>query len=627
MANNTTAERSAPTDAGHKPNKLNVFVSYSRQDTKFVDRLQVALGSQGIEAFVDRRDIEKAEEWWARIKQLIGQADTIVFTLSPGSVDSKICNEEVEYAEKLNKRFVPIVARDLEGRTPPPALARLNYIFFIPNATAGASGDFDAALSELVRALETDIPWIREHTRLGVLAERWEARRRPKELLLRGAELIAAETWLTTRPSKAPDPTDLHRALITLSRGAATTRQRLTLVGSLFIAAIGFGLAGLAYWQRGIAQQQSIIAKTEAVRAERNFKSAQVALDGVVYEIAQGLQHVDGMRADTVRRILLQAEIAVDRLASATEKDDPEVRGIQGAMFAQFSDTYLKLGSLQLAAEYARKATEIYRTLSANDRSNTHWQDELTKTIQRVARALNAQGETDGALAAYRESLDLIRQLAAREPQNESFQSTLASSLGGIGDLLLERGEVEESLNNYREKFGIVGALSTTKPENVNLKQELARTGASIGRAEKRAGNLGEAESAFRQSLTMMRALRANDPANTEWQSGVAALLAAVGDVLQAEGRSEDALAAFRENLEIERALAAKDPGNTPWQTDLILALWRLAAVGDNSGARWTEALVILNQLKSQDRLTANQLQWIPTIEQELMQIGQARKQ
>src|SRR5262249_7186778 len=159
---------------------------------------------------------------------------------------SKVCKDEVEFAEKLNKRFVPIVARDLEGRTAPAALSRLNYIFFIPNPAVRASGDFDEAVNQLVRALETDIPWIREHTRLGALAERWEVRKRPTELLLRGAELNAAETWLTSRPEKAPDPTDAHRALITLSRRAAISRQRLALAGSLVAAVVGLALAGLA---------------------------------------------------------------------------------------------------------------------------------------------------------------------------------------------------------------------------------------------------------------------------------------------------------------------------------------------------------------------------------------------
>jgi WD40 repeat protein len=257
--------------------KLNVFISYSRQDIAFVDRLQAAIAAHGIEAFVDREYIEKSEEWWVRIKQLITDADTFVFVLSPGSVDSAVCKDEVAFAEKLNKRFVPIVARDLEGREVPAALARLNYIFFIPNATADASGDFDATVSDLVRALETDIPWIRDHTRLGALAERWEAQKRPSDLLLRGAELNAAETWLTTRPDKAPDPTDAHRAFLTESRKAATRRQRMIVGLSVAAAMVAAALAGIANWQRGVAVQN----EARAMKSEAAAKASELrAIEG-----------------------------------------------------------------------------------------------------------------------------------------------------------------------------------------------------------------------------------------------------------------------------------------------------------------------------------------------------------
>jgi WD40 repeat protein len=254
-----SAERQTP--------KLKVFISYSRQDMAFVDRLEAVLADSGVETFVDRTAIAKGEEWWDRIRQLITEADTIVFVLSPGSVDSTICNDEVKFAEKLNKRFVPIVARDLEERTVPATLARLNYIFFIPHPAASASGDFDAAVRDLVQTLETDILWIREHTRLGALAERWQAQQRPSDLLLRGAELNAAETWLTMRPQKAPNPTEAHHALITLSRQAATQRQRAVVGVSLAAAVVCLTLAGVAMWQRSIALKNEAQADHERNQA------------------------------------------------------------------------------------------------------------------------------------------------------------------------------------------------------------------------------------------------------------------------------------------------------------------------------------------------------------------------
>jgi hypothetical protein len=81
-------------------------------------------------------------------------------------------------------------------------------------------------------------------------------------------------TWPTTRPEKAPDPTDAHRALITISRRAATRRQRLTLAGSLVTAVVGIGLAGLAYWQRGVAVQQEEIAQVQRKSAEEQRRVA-----------------------------------------------------------------------------------------------------------------------------------------------------------------------------------------------------------------------------------------------------------------------------------------------------------------------------------------------------------------
>jgi hypothetical protein len=53
-----------------------VFVSYSRQDMAFVDELDSALSARGIKTLIDRTDIEKSADWWERIQQLIGQADT-----------------------------------------------------------------------------------------------------------------------------------------------------------------------------------------------------------------------------------------------------------------------------------------------------------------------------------------------------------------------------------------------------------------------------------------------------------------------------------------------------------------------------------------------------------------------
>jgi hypothetical protein len=267
--------------------ELKVFISYSRRDAlAFVDRLQPALAKHGVDAYVDREDIEKGEEWWERIEQLITEADTVIFVMTPGSTNSEICHRELDFAERVKKRFLPVIAVDITGQTAPAPIARLNYIFFIENANAGASGNFEEAVGELIEALNTDIAWIREHTRIGALAHRWEKRERPDEMLLRGAELAVGEIWLTGRPKNAPDPTTAHIAFITQSRRAATRRQRMTLGISLAVTAVALGLAAFAWMQRREAITQRQVALQ---RVDDLCKSWRVTTEWIEANIPGGI--------------------------------------------------------------------------------------------------------------------------------------------------------------------------------------------------------------------------------------------------------------------------------------------------------------------------------------------------
>jgi hypothetical protein len=110
--------------------KARVFISYSRKDMAFADKLETTLKVRGLEVLIDRQEIYAFEDWWKRIQSLIGQSDTVVFVLSPDSVKSEVAFKEIVYAASLNKRFAPIVCRRVEDAAVPEALRRLNFIFF-----------------------------------------------------------------------------------------------------------------------------------------------------------------------------------------------------------------------------------------------------------------------------------------------------------------------------------------------------------------------------------------------------------------------------------------------------------------------------------------------------------------
>jgi WD40 repeat protein len=194
---------------------LRVFISYARRDaSEFAEELLNGLEVAGFDAFLDRHDIEAGVDWEARLGGLIESADTVVFVISPAAVSSDRCGWEVRKAEQLSKRVIPVVLLDVPEQQTPHGLKRLNYISF----TEGNS--YSLKLGELARALRVDFEWIREHTRLGEMARRWQARDRNAVLLLRGGELDAARAWLAAWKAPAPEPTDLHRAFINESETA-----------------------------------------------------------------------------------------------------------------------------------------------------------------------------------------------------------------------------------------------------------------------------------------------------------------------------------------------------------------------------------------------------------------------
>src|SRR5262245_35128615 len=204
--------------------KLRVFISYSRDDAGFADQLEAALDAYGFETSIDRHGVSGGEEWKSRLGNLISEADTVVFVLTPTSASSPICSWEVEEAVRLGKRILPANWRPLEGASPPPQLRERNYICFYDNPKEPGSG-FGTGLAKLVAALNTDFDWLRDHTRYLQRATEWDRGGRPANRLLSGDDIREAKEWAARRPKNAPEPTALELDFIRASEDEAEARS------------------------------------------------------------------------------------------------------------------------------------------------------------------------------------------------------------------------------------------------------------------------------------------------------------------------------------------------------------------------------------------------------------------
>ena len=214
--------------------------------------LHDALVERQRDIWVDWEDIPLTADWLKEIFAAIEAANTFVFVISPDSVASEVCGSELAHAVKHNKRLVPIVRRDVDAKTVPPALAALNWVFF------RATDPFASALEALLKAIDTDLEWVRAHTRLLVRAIEWDAKRRNNSFLLRGSDLRTAEQWLAASGAKEPSPTQLQKDYIRASREDATRRQRLT-IGIVAVGLLVACVLGLLAWNAS----RTVLAKVE----------------------------------------------------------------------------------------------------------------------------------------------------------------------------------------------------------------------------------------------------------------------------------------------------------------------------------------------------------------------------
>src|SRR6266540_1434474 len=198
-----------------------VFISYSRKDKAFVQKLNEALDGAGVQAWVDWEGIELASDWMATITSAIQGTDAFLFVITPDSLKSKVCADELALGLKLNKKLIPILYRDPEnGTTMHEKIAATNWVYL------RQEDNFEATLPKLIASINTDLDWVRQHTQLLGQAAEWEKKNRDSSFLLNGVELTDAEHWMAEASGKTNRQTlPLQAEYIHASRKAADRRQ------------------------------------------------------------------------------------------------------------------------------------------------------------------------------------------------------------------------------------------------------------------------------------------------------------------------------------------------------------------------------------------------------------------
>jgi WD40 repeat protein len=217
-----------------------VFLSYSRADSKAADNLAAALVSHGRRPWVDRRDLEASDEWLEALHYAIDASDSFLFLVSTASIASQFCMQELQWAIESGKRIIPVLLELIPSSQLPKEVAVRQYIVFAGSRALGA------AVDEIIKALDRDPRIVRLHQQILRRALEWKRHSQETSLLLRGPTLLEAEDWLGAASARGePRPTELQSAFIAASRESARQRRRRSWFAGSFAFLI---MAGLAVW-------------------------------------------------------------------------------------------------------------------------------------------------------------------------------------------------------------------------------------------------------------------------------------------------------------------------------------------------------------------------------------------
>ncbi|HLV37427.1 MAG TPA: toll/interleukin-1 receptor domain-containing protein, partial [Spirillospora sp.] len=120
-----------------------LYISYSRQNAEFAQRLVNELETRGYTTWVDTDDLATGDMWARQIAQAIREAEVFITLLSPATVSNRTVHREIELAEAARKPIIPVLVES----TPIPSS-------LINRQLVDATGDWNVFITELIRAID-----------------------------------------------------------------------------------------------------------------------------------------------------------------------------------------------------------------------------------------------------------------------------------------------------------------------------------------------------------------------------------------------------------------------------------------------------------------------------------------
>ena len=362
---------------------------------------------------------------------------------------------------------------------------------------------------------------LRIRARIAVAAQRWDAEKRPHDLLLpAGKPLIEAETLLEYGIELHQDEAQFIQA----SMARARRLQRLKAGVVATVAILGVVAVAFAF----IANQQQRLAKVEAETANQttNFMLR-------LFEVSDPSE----ARGNTIT-----AREIMDRGAERIQKELAAQPRIQATLMETMGTVYTSLGLYDQAVSLLESALEKRKSLFGDNHL------EVARSLDRLGEVLKLKAEYGRALSMHREALALRREMLGDE------HADTARSVYELADLLGRMGEFAEAEPLFREALAVRRTLAGAQSPEIAQSAEVAQSTEGLALNLFDQGKFEEAVSLMREAVAMQRNLYYGP------HPRLADALNNLGWVLGEMGQYKEAEQLYREALEMQRVLRRRHP-------------------------------------------------------------------
>jgi tetratricopeptide (TPR) repeat protein len=314
-----------------------------------------------------------------------------------------------------------------------------------------------------------------------------------------------------------------------------------------------------------------------------------------------------------------------DALADWARQDGPKTH-TRARCLGVLANWNLAMRGPLLAHGYALDSYAIHEQLANADPENPVACRAVSVSLDGIGQILEAQGNVDGALAAYERSLSICKSIPPGLDEAR-FLRDLINCHCNIGRIHLGIGQFRDALAAFNFMLAVARALLLKDKNCLSARRELAVSLGFVGKALLRGDEIEAARDHFEEGLMIADALASHEPENLLARRDLTVFLNDIGDVMVRLNDQRAALEAYQRMLEINRDRAISNPGSMEVQRDVSVGLINVgrmkASLGNLAGAleNAREALQIREGLARVDSTNISALRDVVVSRELLWQI------